>query len=249
MNAVPGLKEPAASLQQEISSIRWFHQIDLGNGIVTPGEDESERKWKKLCVPDLRGKTFLDVGAWDGFFSFKAERLGASRVLATDSFIWQGGSWGSKRGFDLAKRVIGSKVEELLIDPLDLSPERVGQWDVVLFSGVLYHMKYPLLSLERAASVTREMIIVETALDMLFHRRPAMAFYEGSELSQDETNWCGPNHAAVKAMLRTAGFKRIEVAYNRSLPMRAARAAKRLFKGEYPLSAVQKGRATYHAWK
>ena len=72
----------------DISCINWFHTIDLGNGVVTPGDDNSPVKLKRLAFPpDLSGKTFLDIGAWDGFFSFEAERRGAARVLATDSYV------------------------------------------------------------------------------------------------------------------------------------------------------------------
>lgn len=234
------------TLESEVRSISWFHRIELP-GIVTPGVDDSPHKLAELHLPDLRGKTFLDVGAWDGYFSFEAERRGASRVLATDSFVWEGKTWGSKRGFDLAKRALGSKVEERTIDPMDLAPEAVGTWDVVLYSGVLYHMRHPLLALERVASVTKDLLIVETFLDLMFCRRPAIAFYPGAEASDDPTTWCGPNEPAVRAMLRDVGFGRVERVHHRSLPLRAARAGKWAAKGRNPVAALQQGRAVYHA--
>jgi tRNA (mo5U34)-methyltransferase len=103
---------------------------------------------------DLSGKAVLDIGAWDGFFSFEAERRGASRVLATDSFCWDGGGWGSKAGFELARHALKSHVEDKWIVVEDLSPETVGVFDVVFFLDVLYHMRHTLLVLERVASVT-----------------------------------------------------------------------------------------------
>jgi len=76
-------------LEQKIAGINWFHRIDLGNGIVTPGVDDSRSKLVYLNFPvNLTGKTVLDIGAWDGFFSFEAEMRGASRVLATDAYCW-----------------------------------------------------------------------------------------------------------------------------------------------------------------
>src|SRR5258708_29716982 len=96
-------------LAEEIRSIRWFHRINLGSGVITPGVDNTPRRLATLHWPDLRGKTVLDIGAWDGFFSFEAERRGASRVLATDSYVWQSKGWASKRGFDLAKRTLNSR--------------------------------------------------------------------------------------------------------------------------------------------
>ncbi|HLJ94225.1 MAG TPA: DUF1698 domain-containing protein [Gemmataceae bacterium] len=199
-------------IQAEVDQIRWFQQIDLGSGIVTPGAEHSPGKLEILGIPeDLRGWSVLDVGAWDGFFSFEAERRGARPVLATDHFCWSGGGWGTKHGFDLARRVLRSKVQDKRIDVLDHSPETVGVFDLVLFLSVLYHMRHPLLALEKMASVTRRLLILETHVDMLDCPRPAMAFYPGAELCNDGSNWCGPNPAMIEAMLRTVGFQTIQI--------------------------------------
>ena len=171
--ASPGPQRPtapkpttdAAELRRAVAEIRWFHRLDLGDGLSTPGEDDTPEKLKALHLPqDLRGRTVLDVGAWDGFFSFEAERRGATRVLATDDFCWGGRGWGTKAGFDLAHRALGSRVESKQIGVLDLSPETVGVFDLVLFLGVLYHMRHPLLAFERVASVTARQLILETGL-------------------------------------------------------------------------------------
>src|SRR5215813_9558515 len=118
---MPNAQEKIAEL--DINSINWFHTIDLGNGIVTPGTDNSPKKLQRLCIPrDLTGKTFLDVGACDGFFSFEAERRGASRVLAVDSYVWEGKSpLGSKAGFLTARRLLNSRVEDMHLEVLDIS--------------------------------------------------------------------------------------------------------------------------------
>jgi tRNA (mo5U34)-methyltransferase len=256
----PGVPRPGGSgettdvedLKRRVNSIRWYHRIDLGNGIVTPGIDNSQKKLARIRMPQkLHGKTVLDIGAWDGFFSFEAERRGAERVLATDSFVWSGESWADKRGFDLAKRQLGSRVEERTVDALDIRPQDVGTYDVVLFLGVLYHMRHPLLALERLASVTRELAIIETVVDMISVRRPAIAFYGGDELARDHTNWCAPNPAALLAMLRAVGFRRVEfVAGTRSLPFRAAKAAVYRYRhGHQFWSGVRADRVAVHAWK
>lgn len=213
-------------LKDEVARIRWHHSIDLGNGIVTPGKDNSPKKLKRLHLPDsFAGKTVLDIGTWDGFFAFEAEKRGASRVLALDSFVWQPGFGTGRQGFDLAHRTLNSKVESMVLDPLDLSSEKIGTFDVVFFLGVLYHMQHPLLALERVASVTRHTAIVETVVDMLWCRRPAIAFYPGDELAHDPSNWCGPNTAAVVGMLKTAGFAKVDVVSGcRSSLFRFARA-------------------------
>src|SRR5678809_228920 len=97
-------------IRREVAALRWYHRIDLGHGVVTDGVDNTPERLAKIKLPeDLTGKSVLDVGAWDGFFSFEAERRGARRVVATDSFCWGGGGWGTKDGFELARRALGSR--------------------------------------------------------------------------------------------------------------------------------------------
>ncbi len=194
-------------LAARAEAIRWYHTIDLGGGVVTKGVDDSPLRLARLGWPSsFAGLTVLDIGAWDGFFSFEAERRGAARVVAADYFSWHGPGWGSKAGFELARQALGSKVEDVDIDVMDLSPERVGQFDVVFFLGVLYHLRHPLLALERIASVTRQRLFLETVVDMVGIARPAMAFYRGRELNNDPTNWWAPNVPALHAMLQDVGF-------------------------------------------
>jgi tRNA (mo5U34)-methyltransferase len=216
-------------VRAEIANVNWYHQIDLGDGIVTPGVDDTPQRARALELPsDLSGQTVLDIGAWDGFFSFEAERRGATRVLATDSFCWSGEGWGTKEGFDTARRILGSRVEDLEIDVLDLSPEVVGTFDLVMFVAVLYHMRHPLLALERVASVTGERLILDTYTVITEEPRPAMLFYPDAELNADASNWWGPNPAAVHAMLRDVGFTRLERKHPELIP---------------------RGRLVIHAWR
>jgi tRNA (mo5U34)-methyltransferase len=196
----------------------------------------------------------LDIGAWDGFFSFEAERRHAARVVATDHYAWHGTGWGTgqgKAGFQLARTALNSRVEDVDVDVMDLAPERVGAFDVVLFLGVLYHLQNPLLALEHVASVTSELLIVETVVDMVGLRRPAAAFYPDRELNNDPTNWWGPNQAAVVGMLRSVGFTRVEVKTPvRSAGFRAARALKHWLTGKNRLGpAFRQDRAVFHAYK
>ena len=241
-------------LSRRVAEVRWFHSIDLGGGIVTPGQDRDPRRLEQMRLPaDLSGRTVLDIGAWDGFYSFEAERRGAQHVLATDSFSWTvHGDGTGKQGFDLAREALGSAVAAREIDVMDLSPDAVGTFDVVLFLGVLYHLRHPLLALERVAAVTGDLMILETEVDLALGGRPAMAFYPGAELSDDWTNWWGPNPAAVVGMLRAVGFTEIDVVSPNSLPYRAARAGRRLAaalrdRHPHPLATAQRGRITVHA--
>jgi tRNA (mo5U34)-methyltransferase len=209
-------------LRAEVSKIRWWHSIDLGEGIVTPGRTNLPDKLAYIGLPnDLRGMTVLDVGAWDGLFAFEAERRGARRVVAVDSFCWNGPGWGTKAGFELARRALGSKVEDRELEVVDLSPATVGVFDLVLFLGVLYHLPEPFRALASLFSVTGSRLILETHVDLLDYRHPAMRFYPAGELSGDPTSFWGPNPAAVEAMLRAVGFRRVDrIARRKSAPPR-----------------------------
>ena len=210
-------------LRTAAGRITWFHSMDLGHGVVTRGIDaDPAARAKELLPADLTGMSVLDVGAWDGFFSFEAERRGASRVLAVDSFSWSGEGWGTKNGFELARRALGSRVEDQEVEVLDLAPERVGTFDVVFFLGVLYHMRHPLLALERVASVTRELLVLETHVDLGDVGTPAMAFYPGTELNGDPSNWWGPNEAGLRAMLADVGFRSVETVWELRVPVDGA---------------------------
>jgi tRNA (mo5U34)-methyltransferase len=239
-------------LRSQVADLRWYHTIDLGNGVVTKGIDDTPVRLARLDLPaSFAGQTVLDIGAWDGFFSFEAERRGAARVVASDYYSWHGQGWGSKAGFELARKTLTSKVEDVDIDVMDLSPDRVGVFDVVFFLGVLYHLRHPLLALERVASVTRKLLIVETVIDMVGVGRPALAFYPDRELNNDPTNWYAPNLPALEAMLRSAGFQQTRIVEPPpSALYRAARAVAHRWRGQNTLSgAFRQDRAVVHAIK
>jgi tRNA (mo5U34)-methyltransferase len=163
----------------------WYHSIELAPGVITPGRaplDVWTNTLAKLNLPDLHDKTVLDIGAYDGFFSFAAERLGARRVVALDDYVWctdmQGymAEWREarhagkaipsprnskywqpdqlpgKRPFDAAKNLLDSHVEPVVGNFMNMEPSEVGHFDVVLFLGILYHMEEPLTAMRRAAS-------------------------------------------------------------------------------------------------
>ena len=190
----------------------WFHRIDLGHGITSPGIDDSPAKLEYLRFPeDLTGREVLDVGAYDGFFSFEAERRGASRVVAADEYCWSiPGGMADGRGFEIAHWALGSKVERRVIAVEDISPETVGMFDVVLFLGVLYHSPDPLRYLRNVYSVCRDLLIMESHIDGQDYERPMMVFYPGDTLAGDPSNFWGPNQACVVAMLEEVGFRRVE---------------------------------------
>jgi len=192
----------------------WFHRIELGHGLVTPGVDDTPSKLQFVQLPaSLAGKTVLDVGAFDGFFSFEAERRGASRVVAADEFCWSrpGDEMTDGRGFDIAHWALQSRVEKRRIPVEDISPETVGTFDVVLFLGVLYHSPDPLRYLRNVRSVCRELLILETHVDALDQPRPMMVFYPGATLGGDPSNYWGPNRLCVEEMLKEVGFTTVKL--------------------------------------
>jgi tRNA (mo5U34)-methyltransferase len=250
------MNPPRTRTQRQIEALRdevhdevaWWHTIDLGDGIVTPGRDETPARWPLLGLPEsLAGLSVLDVGAWDGYYSFEAERRGAARVVAADEYAWK--HLGSRRrGFDIAHRALRSKVKAVEVDVMDLTPKKVGgTFDLVLFLGVLYHLRDPITALERVASVTGDTLVLETHVDLLGTRRPAAAFYPGGELYGDTTNWWGPNVPALLGMLRVAGFDDPTVVHLTPRRKRLSHAlGSRIIKGR-PRHEYSHGRVVVHA--
>jgi tRNA (mo5U34)-methyltransferase len=201
--------------EADYSNIRWFHSFDLGNGEIIDGIkplDVLMREADAILGPDLTGKTILDIGAWDGFFSFEAERRGASRVVATDHFCWSGQGWGNRQGFDYIRARRNSTVEAVDVDVPNLGSAGLGQFDTVLFLGVMYHLKDPYVGLEAAAAMSRDHIVVETVTAFHAEKLPAIRLFADRELDDDPTNYCAPNPPALELMLRACGFNRIELA-------------------------------------
>lgn len=208
--------------------IKWFHSLTL-NGEVMPGDrpaDILEREAAAVFAHPLVGKSVLDIGAWDGYFSFEAERRGAARVLSTDHFCWSGPGWGTKRGYDFAHEALGSKCESLDVDVFDLDPKVHGTFDVVLFMGVLYHLTDPYGGLRKAAAMTDDLLIVETVTAQNQNNEAVLQYYENDSLDGDKSNYFAPNTKALAGMLREIGFSRVEIVRNPGSPLIAAPSVK-----------------------
>lgn len=177
----------------KIDEIKWFHHFDeetfgfnVSGSKGRPCKIEAEA-WE-LDADLFKDKSVLDIGAFNGYFSFLAEKMGAKQVLATDQYCWGGVEkhlatledptcsvhgvaspskvvLDGKRGFDLAYGLIGSEIESKTIDALDISLETVGKFDVVLFLGVFYHLIDPILGIRRAAEAAGEVLVVETTYE------------------------------------------------------------------------------------
>jgi tRNA (mo5U34)-methyltransferase len=217
------------NVSEEIRALGpWFHNLHLPGGEQTaPGHflgDFPTFKWRKVAqsVPeDLTGWNVLDIGCNAGFYSFELARRGA-HVLGVDvdeRYLRQA-EWAARR-LDLAHRVHFYKGHVLDL----LGSERT--FDLVWFTGVFYHLKYPALALDLVRSVTRRLMMFQTltAPGGLFDAPanigidersalvapdwPKLSFIEHS-LENDPTNWWAPNPSCVEALLRTAGFRVVE---------------------------------------
>jgi tRNA (mo5U34)-methyltransferase len=202
----------------------WFHNIDLGGVMTAPDHflgDYPAVKWRRFAhaIPsDLSGKTVLDIGCNAGFYSIQMKWRGASRVLAIDvdrDYLRQA---------RFAAEILGVSIEFAEMSAYDVAS--LGeQFDVVLFLGVLYHLRHPLLALDLIRQhVVRDLFVCQSmqrgdpgeappeedyplSEKGVFERPsfPRLSFIE-HRYAGDNTNWWIPNRACTAAMLRSAGF-------------------------------------------
>ena len=214
--------DPVAHRHRTIAELdNWRHQIDVGYGVVTPGTRDLSADARHLRLPrDLTGKRVLDVGASDGWFSFTCEDAGATDILAIDDLSSTLNA--ERNGFTIAAELRESKARFEACDVVDLDPERHGQFDLILFLNVLYHLPNPMLALERLAAVLAPggTLLLKTyfrsdvrvwfrgrAFQFDIDRRPKAWFFPNDELAGDPTNWWGPNRRCIEAFLEAVGLE------------------------------------------
>ena len=217
----PPEKPKEIDLESTFRGANWHQSWEVFRGCLTPGRNPVSSICHAAQLPaDLTGKRVLDIGAWDGCFSFECERRGAREVIAYSL------ENPNETGFARLKTLLNSNVEYVQGSVYDLSPTRVGMFDLVLFFGVLYHLRYPLLALDRIRTVSRGKLLIEThvvtakrllrghrllsrilMLSRLAAKTPLWRQYGAFELhSEDQSNWFGPNVQAVIESLESAGF-------------------------------------------
>src|SRR4051794_16958959 len=223
---------PRSDLEPRIHALApWFHNINLGGVWTAPDHflgDYPGAKFKRFAshLPhDLSGKSVLDIGCNAGFYSIEMKRRGAARVLGIDNderYLAQA---------RLAAEVLAADIEFAQLDVYDVGA--IGEkFDLVIFMGVLYHLRHPLLALDLIREhVARDMLLFQSMqrgskhvleLDDDYEFAEESIFFESSfpklhfiekQYSHDWTNWWVPNRGCTEAMLRSAGFridKRIE---------------------------------------
>lgn len=204
----------------------WFHNIHLPDGTQTAPDhflgDFPRKKWQQLSpeLPeDLTGRTALDIGCNAGFYSLELARRGAEvTAIDLDPVYLEQAQW------VLEQYQLSDRVELKQMQVYDLAHEEL-KYDIVLFMGVFYHLRYPLLALDIVSGIVGDLMVFQTLSipgdpgftvkddypinqreQMLEHGWPKMAFVE-KRFSNDPTNWWVPNTNAVEAMLRTCGMK------------------------------------------
>lgn len=202
---------------------RWWHEIELAPGIVTPGDDSNRMRLPILeelgLGSDLRGQRALDIGCSDGYFSFELENRGAE-VVAMD-FVPE-----HYTGFAVAKEILESSVAYSMDNVYNLHPREYGHFDIVLFPGVLYHLRKPMAALDAIRSVMKpgadlfvatflideHVILPDRSVTTLKELNPLLLdiplwqAYPGDVLNGDFTNQFAPNMCALKAALNEAQF-------------------------------------------
>lgn len=218
------------ALRQRVASFPyWYHKIELPGGVVTPG-------WAPLSAPayrvpaDLTGKRVLDVGAWDGYWTFEALKRGAKQAVAIDDFSDYLGSLQSAdrhawETFDCCREAFGwgdDRCPRYDMNVYDVSEERLGRFDVVFFFGTIYHLRHPLLALDKLSAICDGEIYVESAIldDFSPYRggmgkgypsgQMVMEFYPDKQYGNNATNWWAPTLHCLAHMVRAAGFDPVQ---------------------------------------
>jgi tRNA (mo5U34)-methyltransferase len=197
------------NIEQAIATVpHWYHEFEFAPGVRTPGSRNSTALLKALKLPqDMSGLRVLDIGARDGFFSFECERRGAAEVVPVDYVPAE------QTGFLVAKEILGSKLTLRHENIYNLNVAQYGEFDIVLFLGVLYHLPDPLRALDILSQMMKtnstlyvETLIIDDELPPGLSQHPLMRFYPKASKNADYTNYWGMTESCVIAMLEENEF-------------------------------------------
>lgn len=200
----------------------WYHTLEVAPGINTPGWFDLRPIVDKMPWPEIEGKRCLDVGTSNGFLAFELERRGASEVVAVDVSDHESWDWPSHirargveylhaeagpdkaLGLRTACELLDSSVKAMEVSAYDLTPEAVGEFDVVVCGSLLLHLRDPVRALEAIRSVCRGSFLCTNQIDPLLtvfgRKAPFGRFLGAGEYCQ----WWVPNPAGHRAMLESA---------------------------------------------
>ena len=199
-----------AELQQVLARYAFYHIIKLTDTISTPGNPVYVRA-QNLCMErlkslDVKGKRVLDIGCRDGLFSFAAESMGAAEVVGIDNDL-------SKAATEFLIPFFNSKVRMHQMNLYDLKPESFGQFDVVIFPGVLYHLRYPFWGLRAIRDVLKigGHLLIETAIWVGEHNNSMLFCPIGDDnpYAPDETSCTFFNEKGLVDTLTSLGFQTV----------------------------------------
>lgn len=194
----------------------WFLRMDLGDGVITPGWSNPARdKLPYFGLPDdMTGFRVLDVGCAEGFFSFEAERRGAAEVVSADY------DPECIKRFKICADALGSKVTHpQVLSVYSLDPAIQGTFDLVMFFGLLYHLEYPLLGIEKVAAMTSGTLFIQSfTLETASLTDQSLARFRPHGVTSgpkdnpihDPTVFWEPNAACIRDMLDNVGLVDIE---------------------------------------
>lgn len=204
----PDTIDPAVARAFIDDSTFLWHQIwDLAPGVQTPGANRVQSLFDVARLEDdLSGLSVLDVGTTNGASAFEAERRGAARVVAVDMYDE------SHFGFDQLRTLLRSEVEFVQANVYELASALRGQtFDLILFWGVLYHLRHPILALDNVRAIAAGRVMVETAicdneLSAEDAALPLARFYRKDELGADPTNWFAPTQRLLEDWCASSGL-------------------------------------------
>lgn len=195
-------------LIQEVAKHDWMHTIDLGQGVVTPGRwPVNQNVIKAYDQIDFKGKKVLDLGACNGLWSFEAERRGATEVHSVD-YLTHDGYWCTP-AYQLAREALGSHTHyHPDTNVYDVEELGVNDFDVVVFSGIYYHLKHPVLALSRLRRVMKAgaQIVIEGPI-YPDDQRSYSSFHYSDLLFNDKSNWCVPTLRCLRDWVECSFFE------------------------------------------
>ncbi len=195
-----------SELQERIGQYKFYHTIEVTDKVSTPGAPEHAVSQQPVLAEinklELAGKKVLDVGCRDGLYSFLAERRGAAEIVGIDHDLSLG-------AVELLIPYLKSKVRMHPMNLLDLKPETFGQFDVVIFAGVLYHLRYPFWSLKLLRDVMRPgaMMVLETAIFYGQDKFPMLYCPTGDNSPYESSSCTFFNRQGLTESLESLGFK------------------------------------------